>query len=172
VKKLRGGKFYWAYGANLCAEQMQKRCPGAIQVKPLTLPSGVLVFRGVADVVFKENSTVHGGLWYIKNEHEWRLDAYEGVSMGLYEKCYLKFKFNNSKKVHRCLYYQMNPDIDGIMPPGDRYLETIAKGYADFGLPMAALDAALQASWNDKEVTEHLRLRRDRRGDNLARNRQ
>ena len=169
--KLRGGKFYWAYGANLNLRTMHKRCHGAIQVKPLALPSGTLVFRGVADVLFKEDCTVHGGLWYIKKDHEHMLDAYEGVGVGLYEKCYLKFKFKNSSKVHSCLYYQMDQAIKGIMPPSDKYLDVIAQGYRDFGLPMDALDQALHEAWTDKEVTEELRQRRKRRGDNLAKSR-
>lgn len=155
---------YWAYGSNLNVKEMAIRCPGAKKVQALALPNGALVFRGVADAVYREGSTVHGGLWLITKEHEAFLDRYEGVSSKLYSKCYLKLLVNGEER--QCLYYQMNEQ--GIYPPSDSYVERIAQGYRDFGLPMEALDAALQESWGSKQPTQYLIKRHVRRGGKLA----
>ncbi len=152
---------YWAYGSNLCINAMKHRCPGAVKLQALTLDDGALVFRGVADVVHREGSTVPGGLWLITDEHERTLDTYEGVRSRLYLKRYLTLLVKGEKK--RCLYYQMSMSR-GVMPPCDQYLQVIAEGYEDFGLPLEKLDTALRDSWNDKKVTESLRRRHEARG--------
>lgn len=156
--------FYWAYGSNLNVEAMARRCPGAKKLGPLSLDDGTLVFRGVADAVYEQGSIIHGGLWKISRRHEATLDQYEGAPR-LYAKRYLKLLVN--KQEVQCLYYQMTMSV-GVMPPGDMYLDCIAQGYRDFGLPLEALDAALMRSWEDKKVTPHLEQRRARRGDRLA----
>jgi len=43
---------YFAYGSNLCARQMAKRCPGAVNPRPATLADHdwLINQRGVATV--------------------------------------------------------------------------------------------------------------------------
>lgn len=165
--KFRGGIFYWAYGSNLNVYSMKSRCPTAVKVKPLALEAGALVFRGVADVVSRENSTVQGGLWYVKWSDVEALDRYEGVAGGLYDKKYLTLGIKGER--HKCLYYQMGKNHRGVMPPSEWYLEIIMEGYHDFGLPLEPLEVALQEAWNNKKVTPELRKRHIRRGGELAR---
>ena len=50
----------------------------------------------------------------------------------------------------------------GIGPPGVHYLETIRKGYRDFGLDQSYLDAALLASYADKVMSDQIIDRRER----------
>jgi hypothetical protein len=162
------GMFYWAYGSNLNVKDMTERCPGAIKIQPLRLNSCALVFRGVADVVNRKNSRTWGGLWWINREHECTLDTYEGVNCRFYLKRYMNIRFAGIKEPARVLYYQMSMRR-GVMPPSEFYLNCIAQGYRDFGLPLEALEAALEEAWEDKKVTPVLRVRHARRGGNLAR---
>jgi len=165
-------RYYWAYGSNLNVAAMRRRCPGAIKRGQLILPQATLVFRGVADVEYHDDDVVYGGLWEITRKDEDALDLYEGVRKdqrgraidgGLYEKRYMIIRFKGSPETHRVLFYQMTR-TDGVMPPSGYYINVIAEGYQDFGLPLEALDKALRASWNNKETNDWLRARHARRG--------
>jgi hypothetical protein len=155
----------WAYGSNLNVEQMKIRCPGARVYGPLVVPQAILRFRGVADVARHETAKCPGGLWWITPEDEAILDRYEGVSSGLYQKRYLLLR--DKGKVVDCLFYKMRSR--GIMPPSDRYLESIAQGYVDFGLDTAPLYEAFEHSWRAKEITNDMRRRYVRRNAKAAR---
>lgn len=163
----------WAFGSNLCVEQMQQRCPDAKVYSALILPNAILRFRGVADVAYLKGAECPGGLWEISERDEAALDRYEGVSAdprrpGLYVKKYFEVELRDEGDVKaRVLYYQMS-EI-GIMPPSQHYLDVIAQGYRDFGLPMERLERALAHSWNRKRKTQSLVGRWKRKGaSNLA----
>ncbi len=164
IELKRTPQLYWAYGSNLNVKAMKVRCPGAKKIRALSLDDGALIFRGVADAIFREGSTVHGGLWSITADNERSLDAYEGVSGNLYRKEYLKLLVDGEER--DCLYYQMNSQ--GIMPPSENYLNVILDGYKDFGLPLEALEAAWDESWGNKKPTRQLRRRHKTRGGILA----
>lgn len=168
-QRVTGGKprmkYYWAYGSNLSMAAMARRCPGAIKVGPLSLDDGALVFRGVADVVTRKGSRIEGGLWLITPDNERVLDAYEGVGAKFYLKRYLTIEVKG--KPRDCLFYQMAISV-GVMPPGERYLDTIVQGYKDFGLDLQLLDAALHEAWGTKKVTARLAERHKKRGQKLA----
>lgn len=144
---------YWAYGSNLNIAQMKRRCPRAKPLCKLHLCHTALVFRGVADVVYDPEQMCPGGIWEITPACERELDLYEGVAHGLYRKEYLTVSLKKGPP-QPCLYYQMNEE--GVMPPSEAYVETIERGYHDFGLDLAYLDRAIQASWDDKDKTPRL----------------
>ena len=154
---------YLAYGSNLNVAHMKRRCPKARPVGPFHLQDSRLVFRGVADIEYADGESCPGGLWRITKECEASLDIYEGVESGLYSKVYLKARVAKTGKIVRILVYQMN--CDGVMPPSQTYLGTIAQGYKDFGLDLDYLDYTLQRSWHDKDRTPFLNRRRKRRGN-------
>lgn len=151
-------RLYWAYGSNLCVADMARRCPRAKKHRRLYVGHGLLIFRGVADVTPSEDpaSRVAGGLWLITRECERALDAYEGVSGGLYTKEHFEWE---GKKV---LFYKMRSQ--GVMPPFQSYLDTIARGYADFGLDLEHLREAVRRSARLERRTPHLEARWERRG--------
>jgi gamma-glutamylcyclotransferase (GGCT)/AIG2-like uncharacterized protein YtfP len=160
----------WAYGANLNLGSMAVRCPRAVPIRAMVITNAALVFRHVADVVTRKGSTVQGGLWRITDECERALDRFEGVSSNLYRKEYVQVKPRSGSEAEPCLIYTM-VRANGVMPPGEFYLKTIADGYRDFGLDLECLDRALQESWATKEPTEETRRRRISRQDPiLARN--
>ena len=153
--------FYWAYGSNLCIRQMKNRCPRAIMYGPMKVRDCALIFRGVADVTMREGVDTMGGLWQITTACERSLDAYEGVAQKKYLKRYFQIKIKG--KAYTCLFYQMRAK-EGILPPTTSYLGTILQGYKDFGLSPDGLDAALQESWEAKEISDELADWREQRG--------
>jgi hypothetical protein len=153
----KGRILYWAYGSNLNVAQMARRCPKAKVLAAWGLDDCALVFRGVADVTVRKGARTPGGLWTITTECEAALDRYEGVASRLYMKRYVTVKVDGVP--HPCLVYQMRTSR-GIMPPTRAYLDTIMQGYADFGITdERMIQAALDESWDDKEVTSRLQAR-------------
>jgi hypothetical protein len=155
----------WAYGSNLSHRQMRLRCPRAKPVGPLCLEGGVLTFRGYADVESRDGCVIAGGLWRITPRCERELDAYEGVSAGIYEKRYLLLRMPDGRE-EKCLYYKMLPQNGelGVMPPWAQYLDVIRDGYKDFKLNTRYLDEALARAWGEKDKTADVLDRWKRKG--------
>ncbi len=142
---LHGGEprtLYFAYGSNLYKDHMEARCPQADPVGRLLLPNYRLTFRGVADIEPCRGDHVEGGLFAITPRCEQLLDRYEGVP-SLYRKEYFVVKVGDGK-TEQVLFYKMNSG--GVAPPGDMYLKTIMRGFADFSLDMSKLDEAVARS--------------------------
>ena len=152
---------YFAYGSNLCVDQMRRRCPRAKKVQKLYMTEAKLVFRGVADMTLAKDSMVPGGVWEITKECERTLDQHEGVRQGLYIKRYVPLPQNGVKR--DCLLYQMKVHR-GIQPPTDKYIDLIERGYDDFGLDKAYLNEALEDAWGRKDVTPMLMERWEQKG--------
>jgi len=145
-------KLYWAYGSNLNKRQMLRRCPAAVPLEALTVENLILRFRGVADVAYRTGARCEGALWAITPDCEKALDSYEGAGpSGLYRKCYFDYVDPESGEAHQVLYYKMNRQ--GIMPPGERYLDCIIEGYADFGIDPQRLKNAVEHAWRRKDLT-------------------
>lgn len=159
-----GFRFYWAYGSNLCKDNMRERCPLARPYAPLIVDDGLLVFRGVADVVHSPGNKVAGALWKITPSCERALDRYEGVASGLYVKKYMTIRTQG--ETHPVLYYKMRSG--GVMPGNEHYLRTIFNGYQDWDLDIDLLDWSHKDAYASKEVTEFLASRRKRRGGRIA----
>src|SRR6478736_5774962 len=72
---------YFAYGSNLCARQMARRCPGAVNPRPamLTDHDWLINERGVATVEPFDGSRVHGVVWQVTDHDLATLDSAEGV---------------------------------------------------------------------------------------------
>jgi hypothetical protein len=155
---------YFAYGSNLHLAQMDKRCPAAEPLGRLKLQDWRLVFRNVADIIREPGAVCYGGVWRITRDCERALDAYEGISSGLYRKEYIPIKATPQGETEM-LVYTMNST--GIMPPSSHYLQVIKQGYRDFRMSKAAhkaLAAALAESWDDKAPTHVERQRHRRKG--------
>jgi len=81
---------YFAYGSNMDANQMNRRCPGAECAGTATLEGYRFIInkRGYATLSAETCSQVYGVIWLLSNEHEKALDRYEGYKQGLYDKCF------------------------------------------------------------------------------------
>ncbi|WP_286149891.1 poly-gamma-glutamate hydrolase family protein [Mycobacterium sp. ACS4331] len=72
---------YFAYGSNLCAQQMAARCPDATDPTPAVLADHdwLINERGVATIEPFHGSQVHGIVWDISETDLAALDRAEGV---------------------------------------------------------------------------------------------
>ena len=78
---LAGSHSYFAYGSNLCVDQMARRCPNAADPRPATLADHdwLINERGVATVEPFDGSQVHGVVWRLDDHDLATLDSAEGV---------------------------------------------------------------------------------------------
>lgn len=152
-----GYSLYFAYGSNLSTESMRHRCPDSIKLGTAVLQDWRLTFRGVADVEESEGDVAFGGLWLCPPRDIRSLDRYEGVAGGFYRKRVLTVQAEDGPM--DALVYVMNPTpLDNRSLPSQHYFGTIAAGYRDYGLPLDALQEALDATYKRvvviKGVTE------------------
>ena len=118
---------------------MKRRCPHCKFIKRITLNNYRLTFRskyGAADIEKRMGKKVYGGLYIISKTAESRLDVYEEYPT-LYKKIY--FKYYNKK----VMTYTMVKKTK-LVPPTNKYLNTIRQGYKDCKLSMKNLNVALQ----------------------------
>ena len=138
-------KYYLAYGSNLDVDQMLRRCPEAVQIGTASIEDYELVFRGnyrrcgVANIEPCEDGTsVPVGIWSITERDEAALDRYEGWPF-LYEK--QVFAVRVKGRMVKAMAYIMTPGHK-IAAPTRAYLNTILRGYDDFGFDTTPLLAA------------------------------
>ena len=129
---------YFAYGSNLHHSQMKRRCKDSIFIKKINLKNFKLTFRSkyrAADIEFKKNSVVPGGLYEISKSDEKKLDVYEDFPV-LYKKYYF---FYYGKKVMTYIMVKKTP----FRFPTERYLNIVKQGYKDCDLDNKYLQKAL-----------------------------
>ena len=116
---------------------MASRCPSAIQLGSAYLPNWRLVFRGVADIEFTNNSDdlLPIGVWQLTKECEESLDIYEGFP-NLYKKI----------SVNGMMTYTMNQK--NLSVPSKAYFNSILEGYEDFNLNTDHLFKSLGRSYH------------------------
>ena len=150
-------KLMIAYGSNLNKRAMKVRCPTAKPIGKFMLTGAKLVFRGVADVECSPDGKVPCGLWLINRADEAALDRYEGAPHMYYKEEGIVLKY--AGRPQNALIYLMRSDC--VYPPSQHYVDTIRKGYKDFGLDESYLDEAIKASF-EKSPDEQTTSRRER----------
>ena len=129
---------YFAYGSNLNHFQMKRRCKDSVFLKKINLTNFKLTFRSkyiAADIEFKKNSIVPGGLFEISKSDEKKLDIYEDYPT-LYKKYYF---YHYGKKVMTYIMVKKSP----FRFPTERYLNVVKRGYKDCVLDEKFLIKAL-----------------------------
>lgn len=128
---------YFAYGSNLCAEQMARRCVGAVDPRPAVLDGHTWLInqRGVATVRAAPGARVHGVVWQVSDDDLAALDLAESVPAH-----YRRFRLpvrtqTGSELVWVYIDYRVRP---GPARPG--YLERVLDGAARQRLPAEWLD--------------------------------
>lgn len=154
--------YYFAYGSNMDISQMKRRCPMAKPIRPLMIKGWKLIFRSVADITpAGKDNVVRGALWEITEQCEQSLDRYEGWrpdETGLYRKIY----FKTSTVDGPVMAYVMNSDEH--LAPADLYLETIMRGYKDFGYnPQIVRKIAKRSP--KRNFQGHIRIESNRKKD-------
>ena len=132
---------YFAYGSNMCPEQMRERCPGAEPVGPAQLDgfSFLINERGVATIRSAADRTVWGVLWRISPADEAQLDLREGVKQSRYEKKLLNVSGGDG--VLHALVYQDQRLRLGSPRPG--YMTRVLNGARTFALPQPYIKSLL-----------------------------
>lgn len=133
-------QFYFAYGSNLDARQMQERCPGAISVGTGSIKGFSLSFTrhskkwngGVADIIESPEGLVWGLVWSLSEENLSSLDQYEGHPT-IYRRREMDIQMGPEKKITAWVYevLQKKPLIE----PSAEYLKVIVSSAAEVGLP-------------------------------------
>ena len=130
---------YFSYGSNLNHFQIKRRCKDSIFLKKINLKDFRLTFRSkyrAADIEFKKNSIVPGGLFEISKSDEKKLDVYEDFP-NLYKKHYFYYY---GKRVMTYTMVKKTP----FKFPTERYLNVIKHGYKDCGLDISYLHKGLR----------------------------
>ena len=141
------GTLYFAYGSNIHLDQMAHRCPAAQVVGPVVLENYKLLFRGnirgngVATIKPHKGRKVHGLLWKITPECEKSLDVYEGYPR-LYGKQTVLVRDSSGQEIPVMAYVMTDLCREPAMP-SIYYYSGIERGYRQNGLPVAALNRAL-----------------------------
>lgn len=138
---------YFAYGSNLDAAQMERRCPGARLVGTAVLEHHRLTFAGrsgtwgggVATLARERNAVVYGAVYEITAEHLHNLDRAEGAPFA-YERRRRELSLAGERRRPWCY---IKPSAVPAAPSRD-YLARITAGYRSLGLPLSALTNAVR----------------------------
>lgn len=129
-----GSHLYFAYGSNMDVDQMAHRCPDAVFTGVASLPGYAfeLDSAGVATVVERPGSTVHGVLWLISESDERSLDGYEGVGHGCYRKANLSALDDAGRSSCPLVYVSNRGTHDG-MTYRSYYMDNIVRNARKLG---------------------------------------
>jgi len=118
---------------------MKIRCKDSVFLKKINLKDFKLTFRSkyrAADIEFKKNSLVTGGLFEISKSDEKKLDVYEDYPI-LYKKYYFYYY---GKKIMTYVMVKKSP----FKFPTERYLNIVKRGYKDCRIDNKYLKKALK----------------------------
>lgn len=123
---------YFAYGSNLCVQQMARRCPDARAPRPAVLADHdwLINERGVATVEPFSGSRVHGVVWEVSDHDLATLDSAEGVPVRYRRDRMTVQTDDGPATVWVYIDHRVEP---GAPRPG--YLERIIAGAVHHGLP-------------------------------------
>ena len=141
-------RLYFAYGSNLCKEQMKVRCPKSKYLEKYYLDDHKLCFcwngrstkpNGVANIIKETDSKVPGVIYEISKSDEDELDRKEGYKRNpkVYDKKYFK---NKDQDV---LYYVLYGECEPRKPIESYWKGKIFQGYKDHNLDIEDLRKAL-----------------------------
>ncbi|UXA12651.1 poly-gamma-glutamate hydrolase family protein [Mycobacterium sp. SMC-8] len=127
-----GRHIYFAYGSNLCVQQMARRCPDATDPRPATLADHdwLINQRGVATVEPLAGSVVHGVVWRVSDRDLATLDSAEGVPVR-YRRDELTVM---TERGPSSAWVYIDHRVEAG-PPRPGYLERILAGARHHGLP-------------------------------------
>ncbi len=135
---------YYAYGSNLSARQMVRRCPSSRFESRAILRGHRLVFPrtcqewggGVAGIVPDSEAQVEGVVWSLTESDLARLDEYEGLGEGQYTRDRVEVARPDESRVCVWTYIAVPEGAGDFAPPG-KYVQTILEGGKEHGLSQA-----------------------------------
>ena len=152
-------RLFFAYGSNINLDQMERRCPNAEVVAPVTLNGYRLAFRGhtpgcgVATILSSPIHQVKGLLWKLTPDCERSLDCYEGFP-SFYGKEDITV-MDRSGKQFTVMAYVMTPEYAQMVAmPSASYAMGIAEGYGQNRIPTKGLEEAITCCRHELETQE------------------
>ena len=141
---------YFAYGSNMCPEQMARRCPGGQALGQAELRDWRFLIntRTYATIEARPGAATHGVLWSLTPEHITELDHYEAVAEGMYFKKTIIVQ-RADRPVEALVY--IDPVCE-LGQPKPNYIRTILDGAAHFALPPEYI-AGLARDWDVTNAT-------------------
>lgn len=133
---------YFAYGSNMCEEQMTTRCPSAVFVGSAALPGYRRAFPlyssrwsgFVAGLVPEPGGCVEGVLYEMSQKDLDTLDHYEGVEEGRYRRARVTVLLHNRSRATVWTYLsRADADEEGL--PSQEYIDKLIKGAKEHNLP-------------------------------------
>ena len=122
---------YFAYGSNMCIEQMGYRCPEANKLSNAKLNNYEFVINrhGLATLVVKQGAGAEGVLWSISESDKATLDVYEGLESNLYSLHKMSVETCNGA-TQALIYIATNQDLGR---PALAYMEPIVNAARHHG---------------------------------------
>ena len=128
--------YYFAYGSNLCKQQMRERCPDSQPKFIATLPNHKLVFTGwsrnwrggVASIISYRGGKVRGAIYEVTEACLRQLDKHEAG--------YARLKvtvFDEDNEPVPAITYIKSGQLDESLPSKE-YAAVIMQGYQDWGI--------------------------------------
>jgi gamma-glutamylcyclotransferase (GGCT)/AIG2-like uncharacterized protein YtfP len=129
----------FAYGSNMDAQAMARRCPRAKMLGRARLPRHrvALMPDGFATVVRDPAATAHGVLWELNFGELAALDRYEGIAEGAYVKVSQPVLREGASPV-RALVYVGRPGVLARAPAD--YMTKVVAAARAAGLPAEHID--------------------------------
>ncbi len=137
---------HFAYGSNMSAALMRRRCPAARVEGCACLPGyRFIVMRcGYASVVPTPGSCVHGVLWRLTPRDVAALNTYENLEGGLYRAVTIPVMAPDRRRA--ALVYVGSDRACGRPQPG--YLEIIIQAARDAGFPAPYVRGLARWAWS------------------------
>jgi gamma-glutamylcyclotransferase (GGCT)/AIG2-like uncharacterized protein YtfP len=137
---------YFAYGHNTDTETFHARCIGATALGVGVLDDFRMYFEEYANIRMEEGAATKGVVWKIKANQINNLDGYEALHKD-YNR--IPVEVNLKGKNVECIAYIMDPkfEISKIhTKPTREYVDNVAKGYVEHGIPLQQLKDGLKRS--------------------------
>jgi AIG2-like family len=124
---------YFAYGSNMSAKLMRRRCPEAVAVGPARLVGWrfVVTRDGFASIVRDPGEAVYGVLWQLSPRDTAALNAYESLDSGLYSRRVLPVRRN--ERITPAVVYMARSRTRGRARAG--YQRVVVDAAREWGLP-------------------------------------
>lgn len=130
---------YFAYGANMLADAMARRCPRATLLGHGRLARWrfALMPSGFATIAPDPRANVYGALWDLPVAEVAALDRFEQVAQGMYTKQMFPVLRNPVGSALALVYIGADPDQGRVWP---NYLGEIIEAARALSLPPAYVD--------------------------------
>ena len=135
---------YFAYGSNMEAARIVKRCPSAKFLFKAKLPDFRLDFTrfstgnqcGVADIIRDLSATVWGVVYEIDDKDKTALEKFEGVPVRAYEPCTVEVQPDGDRaRSIQATTYVVVTKLDPRPKPDAEYKARIVNGAKHWKLP-------------------------------------